>query len=151
MLATTSADRRNPICTLGVSAFGRPVFPRWRSIASTSSGIASRIGFILRISARVSSRTSPSSSIGGPFRLGSLIAPHLSIVCLAQADDPKCVASDAEASDVQPSFQEDQRPVAILAVVTPRVRFDDAGFEIEVQKPVERSSVLLAVLGVFGS
>src|SRR6185437_15099700 len=95
MLATTSADRRNPICTLGVSAFGRPVFPRWRSIASTSSGIASRIGFILRISARVSSRTSPSSSIGGPFRLGSLIAPHLSIVCLAQADDPKCVASDS--------------------------------------------------------
>src|SRR5271165_3597654 len=121
MLATTSAASRNPTCTLGATAFGRPALRRKSFMASIMPGSTSAIGFILRKSARVSSRTSPSSSVSGfgrLFVLGSLIASYLSIIGFAQADDPVSRAAYAEAGHVQPSIQGGGHQIAVFAVGT---------------------------------
>ncbi len=65
-------------------------------------------------SSRVSSRTSPSSSVRGGLLFGIelLLAP----VGLAKTDDPKRIAANAEADDVKPSVHRRERQVSRLAV-----------------------------------
>src|SRR5271166_2235872 len=103
---------RNPICTFGVSAFGRP--PLFFA-ASIMPGSTSAIGFTLNRSDLVNSRTSPDSWVSGRLFIGSLP----SFVCLAETDDPADVAPDEIADDVEPPLHRRQGNDPFLAVVAP--------------------------------
>src|ERR1700733_7733351 len=114
MLATTSDAKRKPIWIFGASAFGRPSLRRNSAMASMSAGIASRTGRMPLKSSRVTSRTSPSSSLRGGLLLGieALLAP----VGFTKTDDPKRIAANAEADDVKPPLHRRICQVSRLAV-----------------------------------
>src|SRR5271154_6161127 len=124
MLATTSDASRNPMWTFGASAFGRPSLRRNSAIASISSGSTSRTGRMPLKSSRVSSRTSPSSSVraGLLFGIELLLAP----VGLPKTDDPKRIATNAETDDVKPALHRCIRQISRLfvglALILDRVR-----------------------------
>ena len=131
-VSTTSGDSRMVVDTL-VAAFCGPreLTP---SVFCNSNGSTSVAGLNLRISAALSSRTSPSASISGA---RGFIVSYLSGVGLAKADDTNATSHGGKAQHMKPGIQKAQRHVAHFGVCLAGVLPDQRRTEIELCCPIK--------------
>src|ERR1700753_4276076 len=128
---TTSAARRKPIWTFGVSTRGRP--PLFRVV--NSSGCMFANGLASAKSAFVHSGFSSSVMNGSGF---FVIATRLFTVCPTEADDPHGRAANCVNNDVGFSVQPaNECLVSHLTIVPSPVLSDDGGSPVERRHIVE--------------
>lgn len=143
--AMTSGDSRMVVDTLvGVFCGPRELMP---SVFCNSSGNTSAAGLNLRISAVVSSRTSPSASISGA---RGFIVSYLSGVGLAKADDTDATSHWGKAQHVQSGVQKTQRHIANFGVSLAGVLPDQCRAKVELCHTVKAQGAFTDVALVLG-
>src|SRR4029077_11343851 len=107
---------------------------RLRMTVTSSGGRACFIGRMARMSARVSSRTSPSALVSGFFLL---ISANLLLMCLAKADDTNATWNSCEYDCVQPVRDEFERKKSRFGAVESFVCAEHGAFPLKLRHEIK--------------